>query len=172
MSRLTDLMAQAKAEDPRLGADLDHAQRVVMLEIDVLAARTLGLTLAELPLIFRAQFPVMQGYERDIWLDINGRWVFTISKGLVDVGLPRKGAAKTPKSRIRTPEGKVREGNLAWEYLYKESQWPVPDDTLPGDPLPVERRYVASFARANREGDCRNVWAFFAAEQGPSGVAT
>ena len=98
----------------------------------------------------------MAFYERDTWYDINGRIVFTNSKGLVGVGLPRKGAASTfktaPKTRIRTPQGKVREGNLGWEDLYKDglngptplvpdgtvvTQW-VTDETLPGGPRTVE----------------------------------
>ncbi|MBY0467953.1 MAG: class I SAM-dependent DNA methyltransferase [Burkholderiaceae bacterium] len=151
----------------------DYARRMALVEIDVLAAQVVGLTLDELLLIYRVQFPVMQGYERDTWYDINGRIAFTISKGLGGVGLPRKGAAKTPKTRIRTPEGKVREGNLGWEDLYKDGHWLVPDgtvvtqwvtdDTLPGGPRTVERRYVAPFARANREEDYRIAWAFFEA---------
>jgi hypothetical protein len=40
------------------------------------------------------------------------------------------------------------------------TQW-VTDDTLPGGPRTVERRYVAPFARANREEDYRIAWAFF-----------
>ena len=35
---------------------------------------------------------------------------------------------------------------------------------LPGGPRTVERRYVAPFARANREEDYRIAWAFFEAE--------
>jgi len=120
---------------------------------------------------FETQFPVMQGYERDTWYDINGRITFTNSKGLTGVGLPRKGGRNTPRVRIQTPDGNPREGNFGWEDLYKDGKWMVPDgtvvteevmdDTLPGGPRKIERRYVAPFARADREEDYRIAWAFF-----------
>lgn len=168
----------------------DYARRMALVEIDVLVAQALGLTLDELLLIYRVQFPVMQGYERDTWYDIHGRIVFTNSKGLVGVGLPRKGTKSTPRTRIVTPDGQTREGHLGWEDLWAYAnpeagdseeviqrggssrvpdgtvitQW-VMDDTLPGGPREVERTYVAPFARANREEDYRIAWAFFEEQQ-------
>jgi hypothetical protein len=61
------------------------------VEIDVLVAQALKLTLDELITIYRVQFPVMQQYERDTWYDQHGRIVFTSSKSRTGVGLPRKG---------------------------------------------------------------------------------
>jgi hypothetical protein len=149
----------------------DYARRMALVEIDVLVAQALGLTLDELLLIYRVQFPVMQGYERDTWYDIKGRIVFTNSKGLVGVGLPRKGSRTTPKTRITTPDGKTKDGNHGWEDLYKEGTFLVPDgttiamtvtdDTQPGGPRQVTRTFTAPFARANREEDYRMAWGFF-----------
>lgn len=95
-------------------------------------------------------------YERDTWYDINGRIVFTNSKGLVGVGLPRKATRTTPKCRIETPDGKVREGTFGWEDLYKDGQSLVPDgtvvtqwvedDTLPIGKYTKKRQYTAPFA--------------------------
>jgi hypothetical protein len=147
----------------------DYSRRMALVEIDVLVAQALGLTLDELLLVYRVQFPVMQQYERDTWYDIHGRIIFTISKGLVGVGLPRKGGTSQPKARFTLVDGAVRDGQFGWEDVKDlpdgavVQQW-VQDDTLPTGPYRKERRWVAPFVRASREDDYRIAWAFFEAQ--------
>jgi hypothetical protein len=40
------------------------------------------------------QFPVAKQYEKQTFYDVNGSIVFTVSKGLAGVGLPRKGKGR------------------------------------------------------------------------------
>jgi hypothetical protein len=65
-------------------------RRQALVELDVIAAMALGLTLEELILIYEVQFPVKQQYEEDTWYDRKGNIVFTNSRGLSGVGTDRK----------------------------------------------------------------------------------
>jgi len=129
----------------------------------------------ELLTIYRVQFPVMRQYERDTWYDANGRIVFTSSKGLVGVGLPRKAGKRDTECTVRFPDGSEKTRRLGWEDVQpKDGQPQVPcgtlierpilDDTHPGGPIPRTIQYTAPFTLADREADYRVAWAHFAKE--------
>jgi hypothetical protein len=118
----------------------DYARRQALVEIDVLVAKALGLTLEELITIYRVQFPVLRQYESDTWYDQKGRIIFTSSKGLPGVGFDR---AKWNEYKDMT-EGTVTRT--------------ITDDTLPGGPRQRTITYHAPFDRCNREEDYKISW--------------
>ena len=130
----------------------DYARRQALVEIDVLVAQTLGLTLEELQTIYRIQFPVMQQNEKETFYDQKGRIVFTVSKGLSGVGFPRRG-----NPRRGEPVG--------WEDIKDMQEGTVSrtvvDDTSPEGPVEREIVYHAPFDRCDREVDYATAWAEF-----------
>jgi hypothetical protein len=144
----------------------DYARRQALVEIDVLVAQALGLTLEELIMIYRVQFPVMRDYERDTWYDAAGRIVFTVSKGLVGVGLPRKAGARDAECTIEHVNGRTERRRLGWEDIRdlpagSRVRRPVVDNTQPGGPVSRTIEYVAPYTLADRESDYRVAWAEF-----------
>jgi hypothetical protein len=144
----------------------DYVRRQALVEIDVLATRALGLTLEELLTIYRVQFPVMRQNEADTWYDANGRIVFTASKGLTGVGLPRKAGRQDVPCVLRYPDGREEEKPVGWEDVRDlpegtEAIQTREDDTLPGGPRQKTITYVAPFGRCNREEDYKTAWPVF-----------
>ena len=128
----------------------DFARRQALVEIDVLAAMALGLTLEELKTIYRVQFPVLRQNEADTWYDQNGRIVFTCSKGLPGVGFPRKATKTEP---------------VGWEDIKDMPSGTVTrtitDNTLPTGPIERTITYQAPFTRCDREKDYEEAWKNF-----------
>ncbi|WP_159873728.1 MULTISPECIES: class I SAM-dependent DNA methyltransferase [unclassified Raoultella] len=150
----------------------DYSRRQALVEIDVLVAQALGLTLEELLTIYRVQFPVMRQYEADTWYDQIGRIIFTPSKGLVGVGLPRTARKADLKNgyafSVDSPDwkgGDSEELAIGWDdvkHLQTGTVSVTFDDYTRSDE--GERRTVtwqAPFIKPDREDDYKVAWAFF-----------
>ena len=128
----------------------DYERRQGLVEIDVLIAMALGMSLDQLKTIYRLQFAVAQQYEVDTWYDANGRITFTNNRSLVGVGFDRKEFELNMKD---APAGKK---------FYRT----IMDDTMPGGPVERTIEYVAPFDRCNREQDYETAWKFFEEKYG------
>lgn len=122
----------------------DYERRQALVEIDVLTAIALGMTLEQLKTIYRIQFPVLQQYEADTWYDQNGRIVFTNNRSLTGVGYTR-----TEFNNIKD----AKAGEIFTQVIL--------DDTMPGGPIERTIEYIAPFDRCDREEDYETAWKYF-----------
>jgi hypothetical protein len=142
----------------------DYARRMALVEIDVLVAQELGLSLEELLLIYRVQFPVLRQYEKDTWYDIHGRVIFTSKKG--SGSLPRTAGRNAPTGTLQFADGTASVTPLAWEAVKNIANgatltFEIEDDTQPKGPHQRQVSFTAPFECADREDDYRIAWEFF-----------
>lgn len=116
-------------------------RRQALVEIDVITAMALGLTLEELILIYNVQFPVLQQNEDDTWYDTKGNIVFTCSKGLVGVGVDRP----------------------VWESIRHLKAGETYEHTITKSELYYGKKvtYHAPFDKCDRVEDYKVAWAWF-----------
>lgn len=121
----------------------DYDRRQALLELDVIIARALNLSLEQLKLMYRVQFSTLRSHEARTWYDRNGRIVFTNNRSLSNVGYSSK----------------------EWEEIADAKRGvftrTITDDTMPGGPIERTIEYVAPFDRCDREKDYEEVWANF-----------
>ena len=147
----------------------DFARRQALLEIDVLVAMALGLTLDELLTIYRVQFPVMRMYELADEYDARGRQLpNTVRKnqGGTDFRTAREHASEThPQAyRVRPAADALSE------------HWPFTEETTGADGTPlsldvswkidndlqdVTKTFYPPFTKVDREEDYRRAWEVF-----------
>ena len=127
----------------------DYSRRQAMLEIDVLTAMALGMTLEQLIDAYRIAFSVMRKYENDTWYDANGRITFS-AKNMGDLTYKRPEWENGIKSAF------------AGQKFYRT----ITDDTMPGGPVERTIEYVAPFDCCDRERDYETAWMFFEEKYG------
>ncbi len=175
----TSTPARWSKTDPRLNPDwfdrchkpwswhsplrTDYTRRQALLEIDVLHAQALGVTLNELLALYRIQFPVLRSYENDTYYDTKGRIVFSKKSGQSPV--PRTRTNKKNTFGLYTPERAQTNLALGWNDIKDLQEGVVTytyiDDTLPGGPRERTIKFHAPFDKCDRENDYREAWAFF-----------
>ena len=127
-------------------------RRQALVEIDVIAAMALGLSLKDLEMIYSIQFPVLQQNEGDTWYDQKGNIVFTCSKGLTGVGCDR-------------PEWNAIRGTVAADGNSYDGNGEPYTHTI--DPKKSELyggqqvTYYPPYTRPDRIQDYRRAWEFF-----------
>ena len=110
------------------------------MEIDVLVAMAIGMSLDDLLNLYSLQFPLTQQYEDDTWYDNSGSIVFTSSRGLSQVGVNR----------------------TCWEEnKYKSEIIKKIEVNYTKNKRVIEKKYLSPFVKGNRINEYKEIWAEF-----------
>ena len=118
-----------------------YERRQALLEIDVISAMALGLSIQDLEMIYTIQFPVLKENEDDTWYDKKGNIVFTRSKGSTG-----KSVDRPIWERIRN----MKDGETYYHTIEKSELYRGQHIT-----------FYAPFTRCDRIADYRTAWAHF-----------
>lgn len=129
-----------------------YERRMALVEIDVISAMALGLTLDELIMMYEIQFPVLQQNENDTWYDLKGNIVFTCSVGLKGVGVDR-------------PVWNIIKEKQADE-TYTHTIDPQKSELYGGQQI----TYYAPFTKCDRVEDYRRAWTHFEIQFNPKSL--
>lgn len=126
-------------------------RRQALVEIDVLAAMSFGLSLEDLEFIYDVQFPVLQQNEEDTWYDQKGNVVYSVSLCKKGVGVDR-----TTWNSIR---GEQQDPTtcLGESPSYTHTIPPEKSELYGGEQV----TYYAPYTRCNRIEDYRRAWEHF-----------
>ena len=126
-------------------------RRQALVEIDVLAAMSFGLSLEDLEFIYDIQFPVLRQNEDDTWYDQKGNVVYSVSLCKKGVGVDR--------ATWNTIRGEQISDNI---YQGATSTYvhtiPIEKSELYGG---EQVTYYAPYTRCDRIADYRRAWAYF-----------
>lgn len=115
-------------------------RRMALIELDVIVAIELGLSLRELISIYQTTFALAQQYEEETFYDRKGRIVFTVNNALSGVGLERK----------------------TWEVVKNNQEGEIVKDTIKYElHRGTEIIYYPPFERRDRVEDYKLVWPHF-----------
>tara|TARA_B100001059_G_scaffold82307_1_gene80410 strand:- start:13865 stop:16837 length:2973 start_codon:yes stop_codon:yes gene_type:complete len=184
-SILGEVLVSQKFQNVQKSNLSELVRRYLLIEIDILVALKLGLTLSELISLYKIQFPILRQSEEDTWYDQKGTVVYTSNRSLSGVGLDRKynkkndfnicvkngvfvdGSEQVTKLKAGTKDNPWNEenGQIGWEDIKDLKSGIVTktymDDTMHDGPVERTIEYHAPFDRCDREEDYKTVWAEF-----------